>query len=667
MKRNKICSFIFAFTFTLALHAQILDVPYHPVTRVLNLPNAFLTRYYLPELENYSSKKNVDSLLIAVNSSSAKPLLVFNDCIYFSGMVHHGFGMGEDQPKYCNIFFDDYFPPSLRFHTDSTKNFVDSAFSIHFFPQNKIEDYTQPFYFRKYEVTNGEYRAFVNYVIDSIARRLLADNYSENYFLPDVDYTAPYENDTTGALSHIHFADFHRLNKQLKINWDRSTESEEEQEALYPIFISMEERYYNRREIDSRKLNYVYYFDTAGTPVPFPWKWKDGEDRFIFKGVINVYPDTSSWINDFPGSHFDDMTNSYFSNPAYANYPVVGITWNQARAFLNWKTIEEQKKLNAKGIKLKVIYDLPTEIEWEAAATAQLQDGKINAYAGNFQLFADHSWLTDLVLDSSQMVQEKIKALYDSTAKEIIPVEKSPDDIPGTFSPGVFQPSEYRDGLYERENIPGVLFSEDTTIEKNGKKYAVTKHYYYWSSPRNNFLGDNTEPKRFFTYPATDGYFFTAPANLSALKKIAYSNLNPYDQPKQKNGDPQPIDNSEIKKQLSPEGISFMGGNVSEWLNEDYADWRPAFLMRLKMLHGIFSPDAQLEYELEKYFDNFNYKEKSPFSDESGKLVRGANWYDERSSSVLGKNVDGMNAKVFANPDRGYCTVGFRYVVRVEK
>ena len=32
------------------------------------------------------------------------------------------------------------------------------------------------------------------------------------------------------------------------------------------------------------------------------------------------------------------MHNDYFSHPAYQDYPVVGISWNQAVAFCNWRT-----------------------------------------------------------------------------------------------------------------------------------------------------------------------------------------------------------------------------------------------------------------------------------------------------------------------------------------
>src|SRR6185503_20661537 len=122
----------------------------------------------------------------------------------------------------------------------------------------------------------------------------------------------------------------------------------------------------------------------------------------------NVYPDTLSWQNDFPYSYCQQMTADYFWNPIYSNYPVVGVTYNQAKAFLNWKTLEEQKKLDAKGIKIKVEYDLSNEIEWEIAATSENQNGQLISYGKNFQQLADYSWETDLILSREEMQSESL-------------------------------------------------------------------------------------------------------------------------------------------------------------------------------------------------------------------------------------------------------------------
>ena len=57
---------------------------------------------------------------------------------------------------------------------------------------------------------------------------------------------------------------------------------------------------------------------------------------------------------------------------AYAEYPVVGVSWEQAKAFAHWRTFyknQHQRKAR-KNIQLVSDFWLPTETEWEYAALA---------------------------------------------------------------------------------------------------------------------------------------------------------------------------------------------------------------------------------------------------------------------------------------------------------
>lgn len=81
--------------------------------------------------------------------------------------------------------------------------------------------------------------------------------------------------------------------------------------------------------------------------------------RIIWKGMA-VYPNTNAWNEDFPYSFNEPMTRSYFLHPKYDNYPVVGISHEQATLYCEWLS-----KRNANGL----IYRLPTEREWERAAS----------------------------------------------------------------------------------------------------------------------------------------------------------------------------------------------------------------------------------------------------------------------------------------------------------
>jgi gliding motility-associated lipoprotein GldK len=161
-----------------------------------------------------------------------------------------------------------------------------------------------------------------------------------------------------------------RINWRERIRWD----DEENVETLAELFLPESERFYKRKEIDVRKLNFEYFWIDLKTAAQRDSRDQGRTDRSVFikKDIINVYPDTLAWIHDFTYSFNDPITSSYFWHPAYDDYPVVGVTWKQARAFCIWRTQLLDSYLMGNEETIPQDYRLPTESEWEYAARGGL-------------------------------------------------------------------------------------------------------------------------------------------------------------------------------------------------------------------------------------------------------------------------------------------------------
>jgi formylglycine-generating enzyme required for sulfatase activity len=84
---------------------------------------------------------------------------------------------------------------------------------------------------------------------------------------------------------------------------------------------------------------------------------------------LDVLPDTLVWTNK---SAFNaPYVQYYYRHVAYRNYPVVGISYEQAVAFCKWRT-DRVKEYYARKYKKELLleYRLPTAGEWESLAMA---------------------------------------------------------------------------------------------------------------------------------------------------------------------------------------------------------------------------------------------------------------------------------------------------------
>lgn len=241
------------------------------------------------------------------------------------------------------------------------------------------------FYMDETEITNAEYRQFTNWVRDSIVRMKLAieadfegnvagdDGIGEYAFLDsDPENMTVYEKymyDNYTSFSEDYQG--RKLNKDIDIIWDtRDYPDEAYARVMDTMYIPLEESYNGQRTIDVKKLKFKYrWMDIQAAARSKTQKRSD----FIKTEEVLVYPDTAVWIKDFNYSYNEPMHNDYYWHTAFDDYPVVGVTWEQAKAFTQWRTLYHNAFRKKKGDQDVPSYRLPTEAEWEYAARGGLQ------------------------------------------------------------------------------------------------------------------------------------------------------------------------------------------------------------------------------------------------------------------------------------------------------
>ncbi len=117
-------------------------------------------------------------------------------------------------------------------------------------------------------------------------------------------------------------------------------------------------------DLSEEELQYFTY--SFNNPIP-EYEEKYGNNS------INVFPKNDCWSTDFKHSYNEPMTQMYYWHPAYNSYPVVGVSYWQALAYLDWLTWVWQTRLDKQGIDYEITFDLPYDYEWELAADKILE------------------------------------------------------------------------------------------------------------------------------------------------------------------------------------------------------------------------------------------------------------------------------------------------------
>ena len=223
------------------------------------------------------------------------------------------------------------------------------------------------FYMDRTEVTNAQYHEFIQDVMDSIIVQRLGDPYYQGSLqrvIESLYITNPVTGEKNIDTRQLNFCyevyDYgeavkrrNRLDPyERNLNTDIQVDPEEE------VIISKDTAYID----DSGRIIRA----TIERPLSGPYD-------FLNTYIVNIYPDTTCWVNDFPNADNEMYSRYYFSHPDYKDYPVVGVTWEQANAYCAWRTERAIDRLGANARDFQR-YRLPTEAEWEYAARGRSQN-----------------------------------------------------------------------------------------------------------------------------------------------------------------------------------------------------------------------------------------------------------------------------------------------------
>lgn len=220
--------------------------------------------------------------------------------------------------------------PSGQFHIGPSDQDVNRAFTAR---AKSVS--IQGFFMDDTEITNNEYRQFVYWVRDSLAHSILGN----------------FEESELGEGEGIDWS--------VELDWS----DPETREQVESLFIPRSEPLGGG--YDPEQLTFKWYWVDLKTAANDP---EVDRGDLVMEELTEVYPDTLTWVRDFSYSYNEPLARRYFSHPAFDDYPVVGVTWDQARAFCAWRTKFWNDYKREQGMSMMDNFRLPIEHEWEYAA-----------------------------------------------------------------------------------------------------------------------------------------------------------------------------------------------------------------------------------------------------------------------------------------------------------
>jgi gliding motility-associated lipoprotein GldK len=346
----------------------------------------------------------------------------------------------------------------------------------------------RPFYMDETEITNSEYRQFVEWVKDSTMRVRLAIMAEDNGQKPGA---TDGKGKNAGSIGDFAFNDSdpekmtaydkymydnyysigsgddpyagRKLNKKIKLIKDPKMYPDAYYaEVMDSMYLPIEASYNGLRSIDVNKLKFRYsWMDIQAAAKAKVGKRKD----FVKTEEVNVYPDTTVWIKDFTYSYNEPMHNDYFWHQAYGDYPVVGVKWTQAKAFCAWRTLNKNTyiKSKKKGQNLVNSFRLPTEAEWEYSARGGLESATY-PWGGPYTKSDRGCFLANFKPNRGDYAADE--ALYTVEAKSYDPNGYNLYNMAGNVS-------EWTDSAYDPNAYEYVSSMNPNVIDASNKRKVI--------------------------------------------------------------------------------------------------------------------------------------------------------------------------------------------------
>ena len=221
------------------------------------------------------------------------------------------------------------------------------------------------FYMDKTEITNDEYRQFERWVVDSMIRTEL-EMFKTNRKGDTVFSKYAIKTDT--GLFYL-----------AKIDWNSRIDKDSFDSYYDSLFIKT---YVDGKPIKEED-NFIYRYEVLNVRVLSKANKINEEaidtmeestyrEKFVVEKAVKMYPSTLDYQSDYAYANNETDATFNYEHEAHDDYPLVGVTWEQATAFCHWRTHIMNSYLRSQNEPILPNFRLPTETEWEYAARGNL-------------------------------------------------------------------------------------------------------------------------------------------------------------------------------------------------------------------------------------------------------------------------------------------------------